>query len=102
MGDMRVDRTLWPPWAPPEKEKGGAGGDSNRTYDRGRINPLFTGVYGGGSAWESNPPRTATQPHYGFEDRGHHRAPSTPAAILRFEPVAVTVRQRTAREPHSR
>ena len=38
---------------------------------------------GGGSAWGSNPPGTATQPHNGFEDRGRHRTPSTPALILR-------------------
>src|SRR3990170_8461572 len=33
---------------------------------------------GGGSAWESNQPRTGQPPCNGFEDRGSHRAPSTP------------------------
>ena len=32
----------------------------------------------GGSAWESNPPGMGLPPHNGFEDRGRHRAPSTP------------------------
>jgi hypothetical protein len=29
----------------------------------------------GGSVWESNPPRTASRPTRGFEDREGHRAP---------------------------
>jgi catechol 2,3-dioxygenase-like lactoylglutathione lyase family enzyme len=33
----------------------------------------------GGSAWESNPPRTVLPPYNGFEDREAHRDPSTPA-----------------------
>ena len=32
----------------------------------------------GGSAWESNPPGMGLPPHNGFEDRGSHRATSTP------------------------
>ena len=32
----------------------------------------------GGSEWESNPPRPATRPATGFEDRGAHRDPTTP------------------------
>ena len=36
----------------------------------------------GGSAWVSNPPGTATRPRNGFEDRGHHRTPSTPARMI--------------------
>ena len=35
---------------------------------------------GGGSAWESNPPRDAGRRATGFEDRGTHRDPSAPAA----------------------
>ena len=34
---------------------------------------------GGGSAWESNPPRHAERSVTGFEDRGTHRDPSAPA-----------------------
>ena len=32
----------------------------------------------GGNEWESNPPRLATRPATGFEDRGAHRDPITP------------------------
>src|SRR5205085_3378210 len=32
----------------------------------------------GGSAWESNPPRPASGPTCGFEDRDGHQAASTP------------------------
>ena len=37
--------------------------------------------YEGGSAWESNPPRPATRPVTGFEDRGAHRDPTTPVNV---------------------
>ncbi len=33
---------------------------------------------GGGSEWESNPPRPATRPATGFEDQGTHRGTITP------------------------
>ena len=32
----------------------------------------------GGNGWESNPPRPATRPATGFEDRGAHRDSTTP------------------------
>ena len=37
---------------------------------------------GGGSAWESNPPRDAGRRATGFEDRGTHRDPSAPKAAM--------------------
>ena len=35
----------------------------------------------GESGWELNPPRPATRPATGFEDRGAHRDPTTPVKI---------------------
>jgi len=44
----------------------------------------------GGSAWESNPPRTLVAPHTGFEVRGTHQDPS---ASIRVHSTGVSIRK---------
>ena len=51
--------------------------NSNEFFEQGYLAARHEKT--GGSARESNPPRTAKPPRNGFEDRETHRNPSTPA-----------------------
>ena len=56
-------------------------GDSGK-HTRGREGHALIVLEGGGSVWESNPPKSPQAPPNGFEDRTSHQARSAPLVAL--------------------